>query len=122
MKSLETLVVLLLLLFGGFCHAVGCLSSLPPRARDIVSALRGWKVVEVADLPTDDRNLWSASHDGLCPGVAVGQFGPGKGARYAIALIKPFPSGELQEQLIVLTPKGESFSSEVRWFPELPQP
>lgn len=98
----------LLILVPTMCYGENCVASLSDKAREVISEFHDWRVVKLTDLPADDRKLWENSHNGQCPGVAAGNFSDDK-LSYAVALLRNQPSGELEEQLIVLLPEGNSF-------------
>jgi len=112
MKSLKTLCLLIHVPLSTICFGENCVSSLPDKAREAISDFHDWKVVKLTDLAADDQELWENSHYGQCPGVAAGNFSEDK-LSYAVALVRNQSSGGLEEQLIVLFPKGNSFKSTV---------
>jgi hypothetical protein len=115
MKVLKIVWVVLIFtsLFNNICSAEDCLALIPGKAREVIAGFHDWKVVSLADHSEDDQKLWTASHKGQCPGIAAGRFVGEDRISYAAALIRVQPSGGLQEQLIVLSPDGDSFSPAV---------
>jgi hypothetical protein len=114
MRALKIAWVLIFTsLLSSICSAEDCLALIPGTAREVIAGFHDWKVVTLADLPEDDQKLWTASHQGQCPGIATGRFMEGDKISYAVALIRAQPSRRLQEQLIVLSSKGDSFSPAV---------
>jgi hypothetical protein len=104
MKSFLLMSVLLKLAFSGSCD-----SLLP---KDVVIP-SGWRVVTLADLPNDDRDLWQREHTGRCPGVAAGRLVSGDRYSYAVALLKEDANGGLFQQLVVWLWAGGHLSSTV---------
>ncbi len=111
MKIIRTLGFLLsLFLTVGVCRAEECSSVVPESGHKLLADFPGWRIVLLNDLPTDDIGLWNAANRGRCPGVAVGNFVNEYAQSYAIALIRKNPSGKLEEQLLLLAPKGRTLS------------
>ena len=109
MNISKMLWLLLLICLGKVCYGEHCVPFVPASAREIISEFHGWRIVGLTDLPGDDQKLWRTSHDGKCPGIAAGNFMGGEKLSFAIALIRNQPSGRILEQLIVLSPEGDSF-------------
>jgi hypothetical protein len=64
-----------------------------------------WKIVQPGDVPQDDWKLWKNTHQGQCPGVAVGNFFPKADSSYIIALIQQDSQKRLLEQVLLVTLK-----------------
>ncbi|HEY1994352.1 MAG TPA: hypothetical protein VGG81_08105, partial [Edaphobacter sp.] len=56
-------------------RAEDCLSGLPDTLRSAVEQDH-WKILSPFDIPSNDWKLWKNTHQGQCPGVAVGNFFP----------------------------------------------
>lgn len=48
----------------------------------------GWKVLDIADLSSEDQNLWTYARGRVCPGVTPGHFLNAREPSYAIAVIR----------------------------------
>lgn len=94
-------------------HAADCGATLPSAVSAFVrsEARHGWIVVTLNDLVADDQALWSRSHAGQCPGIAVGRFDGTAADSYAIALVRRGGRvGHYVEQLVLLRPSGSTYS------------
>jgi len=80
-----------------------CENEFPPAVKKAVTAkLKGWKIVTVADLVGDDKQIWEDSYDEQCPGITTGRFGPGPSQAYAVTLIRS-RSGALYQTLVLVS-------------------
>ena len=87
--------------------AQDCLSNLPDSLRSTVEQ-DNWKIVQASDIPQDDWKLWKNTHQGQCPGVAVGNFFPKTDTSFIVALIQQQdPKTMLEKLVLVATKKGQ---------------
>src|SRR5271154_5462721 len=105
MKSkLMTVTKLLLaaIFFSISTHAwtQDCLSGLPESLRSTVEQ-DNWKIVQPGDVPQDDWKLWKNTHQGQCPGVAVGNFFPKADSSFVVALIQQRDQKTMLEQVLL---------------------
>jgi hypothetical protein len=109
-----TKVFLVAILFsaGPLARAQDCLSGLPESLKSTIEQ-GNWKIVQPGDVPQDDWKLWKNTHQGQCPGVAVGNFFPKADSSYAIALIQEDDQKKLTEQLLLVTMKKGQSATEV---------
>jgi hypothetical protein len=95
--------------------------SLHASAQDCLSGLSGslksaveqdnWKIVQPGDVPQDDWKLWKNTHQGQCPGVAVGNFFPKTDSSFVVALIQgDDPKNLLEKVVLVTTKKGQTIT------------
>jgi hypothetical protein len=92
--------------------AQDCPSGLPEPIRSTVEQ-GDWKIVQPGDIPQDDWKLWKNTHQGQCPGVAVGNFHPKADSSFAVALIQEDAQKKLLEQVLLITVKKGQSSTEV---------
>lgn len=86
-----------------------CENELPGQAQKVVAKkLKHWKVLTVADLPVDDREIWEDDYDEKCPGITAGQFGPNQSQAYAVTLVR-FMSGGLYQTLVLVAEKNQRY-------------
>ncbi|HET9837833.1 MAG TPA: hypothetical protein VFR84_06325 [Candidatus Angelobacter sp.] len=86
-----------------------CENEIPPQARKAVAGkLKNWKVVTVADLAADDREIWEDEYEQKCPGVTAGQFAPQPARSWAITLIRS-NRGALYQTLVLVTEKDQRY-------------
>src|ERR1700761_4937501 len=106
--------ILIALCFSISVHARAedCLSGLPDSMRSSVEQDH-WKILSPFDIPSADWKLWKNSHQGQCPGVAVGNFYPKSDTSYAIALIQEGEQKQTLEQVLLLTMKKGQLITEV---------
>jgi hypothetical protein len=64
-----------------------CRSSLPAPVNAAVRAQEGWKLVELSDLRSDDKEIWRGLKHGQCPGIARGDFDGSGTSQYALLMI-----------------------------------
>jgi hypothetical protein len=85
-------------------HAQDCLGGLPDSLKSTVEQ-GNWKIVQPGDVPMDDWKLWKNTHQGQCPGVAVGNFFPKTDSSFVVALIQGDDPKKLLEQVLLITLK-----------------
>jgi hypothetical protein len=94
-------------------RAQDCLSGLPETLKSTVEQ-DNWKIVQPGDVPMDDWKLWKNTHQGQCPGVAVGNFFPKADSSFVVALIQQDDQKKLLEKLILVTvKKGQPTTADV---------
>jgi hypothetical protein len=86
--------------------AQDCLSGLPESLRSTVEQ-GNWKIVQPGDVPQDDWKLWKNTHQGQCPGVAVGNFFPKADSSFVVALIQQSDQKTMLEQVLLVTLKKD---------------
>ena len=90
--------------------AQDCLSNLPDSLRSTLEQ-DNWKIVQPGDIPQDDWKLWKNTHQGQCPGVAVGNFFPRTDSSFVVALIQQQePKTTLEKLVLITTKKGQPIS------------
>ena len=110
MGRLKLILVLAIFAVSAHAHAADCLSDLPDSMRSAVER-DGWKILSPFDIPTDDWKLWKNAHQGLCPGVAVGNFFPKTNSSFIVTLIQgDDPKNLLQKVVLVTTKKGQTIT------------
>jgi hypothetical protein len=92
--------------------AQDCLSGMPESLKSTVEQ-DNWKIVQPGDIPQDDWKLWKNTHQGQCPGVAVGNFSPKADSSFAVALIQQDDQKKLLEKLLIVTVKKGQSATEV---------
>jgi hypothetical protein len=114
LKSLVSLTLIATFFsIPALARAQDCLSGMPDSLKATVEQ-DNWKIVEPGDLPLDDWKLWKNAHQGQCPGVAVGNFGPKADSSFIVALIQGDDPKKLLEQVILVTvKKGQSATTVV---------
>jgi len=86
-----------------------CDNELPAQAKKAVTAkLKHWKVVTLADLAADDREIWEDEYEEKCPGIAAGQFAPKQSRSWAVTLIRS-SRGSLYQTLVLVTEKNQRY-------------
>jgi len=86
-----------------------CENELPGQAQKAVTKkLKHWKVLTIADLPADDREIWEDDYDEKCPGITAGQFGPNHAQAYAVTLVR-FMNGALYQTLVLVAEKNQRY-------------
>ncbi|MEA2261455.1 MAG: hypothetical protein QOJ51_4280 [Acidobacteriaceae bacterium] len=98
-----TLVAVLFSVSAHLC-AEDCLSGLPDSLRSAVERDH-WKILSPFDIPSNDWKLWKNTHQGQCPGVAVGNFFPKTDSSFVVALIQGEDPKNLLEKVVLLTRK-----------------
>jgi hypothetical protein len=94
-------------------RAQDCLSGIPESVRSTVEQ-GNWKIVQPGDIPQDDWKLWKNTHQGQCPGVAVGNFFPKADSSFVVALLQQDDPKKLLEQVLLITlKKGQSATAVV---------
>ena len=93
MKLTLLVCVLLLSAFGevraGGAPRSDCEPLLPKRAAaEVFKTNIGWAMVELADLTSDDRQIWEKSHGPKCPSVIKGNFDGSGRNQYAVLLTR----------------------------------
>jgi hypothetical protein len=84
-------------------------STLPAEARKIIQAqFNSWRIVTVADLQSDEQQLWKTKFGDQCPGIVAGRFNPNPKPSYALTLIKTRGQNSYQT-LVVLTGIGRAY-------------
>lgn len=89
-----------------------CEAALPPAIRELLGEKhKGWKVLEIPDLISDDQILWEATAgEQACPGVAGGDFKGNGQNSYAVALIRASkPSPRVSEKLVFVEKKDNTY-------------
>ena len=106
--------ILIALLFSAsaYSRAEDCLSGLPDSLRSAVEQDH-WKILSPFDIPSDDWKLWKNTHQGQCPGVAVGNFFPKTDSSFVVALIQGEDPKNLLEKVVLLTQKKGQPMTEV---------
>jgi hypothetical protein len=87
-------------------RAQDCLSGLPESIKSTIEQ-DNWKIVQPGDIPMDDWKLWKNTHQGQCPGVAVGNFFPKADSSFIVALIQGDQKTLLEQVLLVTLKKGQ---------------
>jgi hypothetical protein len=86
-----------------------CENELPPQVKKTVAAkLKKWKVVTVADLAADDREIWENGYEEKCPGITAGQFAPQPSRSWAVTLIRS-SRGALYQTLVLVAEKNQRY-------------
>ena len=86
-----------------------CENELPGQAQKAVTKkLKHWKVLTVADLPADDREIWEDDYDEKCPGITAGHFGPNQSQAYAVTLVRAM-NGALYQTLVLVAEKNHRY-------------
>lgn len=86
-----------------------CENELPGQAQKVVAKkLKHWKVLMVADLPADDREIWEDDYAERCPGITAGQFGPNQSQAYAVTLVRSM-KGVLYQTLVLVAEKNQRY-------------
>lgn len=81
------------------------LETLPEEVRKIISAqFPGYRPTSVFDLDDVERQLWTKSRPGACPGIALGRFRSSKEAAYAAVLRRN--ENNIVDQVLVVFAKG----------------
>src|SRR5271154_486396 len=93
-------------------RAQDCLSGLSETLKSTVEQ-DNWKIVQPGDVPMDDWKLWKNTHQGQCPGVAVGNFFPKADSSFVVALIQQDDQKKLLEKLVLVTVKKNQPITEV---------
>ena len=89
-----------------------CEAALPPTIKkELSEKYKGWKVLEIPDLISDDQILWEATAgEQACPGVAGGDFKGNGQNSYAVALIRASkPSPRVSEKLVFVEKKDNTY-------------
>jgi hypothetical protein len=87
-----------------YLFAQDCLGNLPDSLRSTVEQ-DNWKIVQASDIAQDDWKLWKNTHQGQCPGVAVGNFFPKTDTSFVVALIQQQDAKSMLEKLVLVTTK-----------------
>jgi hypothetical protein len=98
------LAVIVLSIAATHAYAADCLSGLPDSLKSAIEQ-DGWKIISPFDLPSDDWKLWKNTHQGQCPGVAVGNFYPKTDSSFIVALLQADDPKNLLEKVVLLTTK-----------------
>jgi hypothetical protein len=93
-------------------RAQDCLSGMSESLKSTVEQ-DNWKIVQPGDVPMDDWKLWKNTHQGQCPGVAVGNFFPKADSSYVVALIQEDDQKKMLEKLVLVTMKKGQTTTEV---------
>jgi hypothetical protein len=104
MNLTKWILVAILFSISARSQAQDCLSGLPDSLRSTVEQ-DNWKIVQPGDVPMDDWKLWKNTHQGQCPGVAVGNFFPKADSSFVVALIQGDDPKKLLEQVLLVTLK-----------------
>jgi hypothetical protein len=72
-----------------------------------------WKIVQPGDIPQDDWKLWKNTHQGQCPGVAVGNFFPKANSSFVVALVQEDDQKKMLEKLLLVTLKKGQSATEI---------
>jgi hypothetical protein len=63
--------------------------NLPPSLNSAIERQwRGWHVLRIADLTSEDQNLWTYARGRVCPGASKGHFLDAQTFAYAIAVVR----------------------------------
>jgi hypothetical protein len=90
-------------------EAAECASSPPASVlHEISLRLPHWRIVTVADLSPDDRQLWSEHHPGECPGFVEGRFTGSRNSSFAVTVIREGEHG-LEQMLVLGEPARSSY-------------
>lgn len=81
-----------------------CPTDLPESARAAVEQ-DNWKILQPLDLSIADAKIFRNTHQGQCPGVAVGNFYPKADSSFLVALIQQDNHNNLTEELVLVTMK-----------------
>jgi hypothetical protein len=99
-------------LVSAHLRAEDCLSGLPDTLRSAVEQDH-WKILSPFDIPSNDWKLWKNTHQGQCPGVAVGNFFPKADSSFVVALIQGEDPKNLLEKVVLLTEKKGQTITEI---------
>jgi hypothetical protein len=102
----ELVLAVLLLSVSTHLWSQDCLSGLPQSIKSTVEQ-DNWKIVQPGDITQDDWKLWKNTHQGQCPGVAVGNFFPKADSSFVVALIQGDQKNLLEQVLLVTLKKGQ---------------
>ena len=79
-----------------------------PLARVVTENWKGWRLMQLSDLRSDDQRIWRRKWGERCPGLASGHFVHPGSLSYAVSLIDP---KESRQAIILATPiDGGSFT------------
>jgi len=92
--------------------AQDCLGGMPESLKSTIEH-DNWKIVQPGDIPTDDWKLWKNTHQGQCPGVAVGNFFPKADSSFVVALIQQDDQKKILEKVLLVTLKKGQSATEV---------
>ena len=91
--------------------------GLPMQVQHAILKMRGWKLVELSDLPADDRALWVSNHQNSCPGFSSADQKNGR-SLIGVALIRRSPSGPTEEILLIMQRSSSGVSIRLRVGPQ----
>jgi hypothetical protein len=106
------ILIATLLAVSANLQAEDCLSGLPDTLRSAVEQDH-WKILSPFDIPSNDWKLWKNTHQGQCPGVAVGNFFPRTDSSFVVALIQGEDPKNLLEKVVLLTEKKGQTITEI---------
>lgn len=76
-----------------------------------------WSIVDLANLSSDDRQLWIQHHPGLCPGMASGKLDSSARTWYALAMLKR-ANDKVYEKVVLLTESNRGVTSRILSVPQ----
>jgi hypothetical protein len=100
----KLILATLFLAISTHARSQDCVSGLPDTLKSSVEQ-DNWKIVQPGDIPMDDWKLWKNTHQGQCPGVAVGNFAPKADSSFVVALIQEIDKTKSLEQVVIITVK-----------------
>jgi hypothetical protein len=99
MNRIKLILIAIFISVSAHAWAQDCLSGLSESLKSSVEQ-DNWKIVQPGDVPQDDWKLWKNTHQGQCPGVAVGNFFPKADSSFVVALIQEGDQKRLLEKLV----------------------
>jgi hypothetical protein len=112
MNLARSILIATLLSVSANLQAEDCLSGLPDTLRSAVEQDH-WKILSPFDIPSNDWKLWKNTHQGQCPGVAIGNFFPRTDSSFVVALIQGEDPKNLLEKVVLLTEKKGQTITEI---------
>jgi len=112
MNRIKLILIAIFISVSAHAWAQDCLSGLSESLKSSVEQ-DNWKIVQPGDVPQDDWKLWKNTHQGQCPGVAVGNFFPKADSSFVVALIQEGDQKRLLEKLVLVTLKKDVPATEV---------
>jgi len=112
MRPIKWILTATVLSISTHLWAQDCLSGLPDSLKSAVEQDK-WKIVQPGDVPMDDWKLWKNTHQGQCPGVAVGNFYPKSDSSFVVALLQQIDEKRALEKVLLVTMKKNQPITEV---------
>jgi hypothetical protein len=112
MRPIKWILTATVLSISTHLWAQDCLSGLPDSLKSAVEQDK-WKIVQPGDVPMDDWKLWKNTHQGQCPGVAVGNFYPKSDSSFVVALLQQIDEKRALEKVLLVTMKKNQTITEV---------